>query len=345
MIRAAIDKHFLLMPDSWRAEFSHRLAARVADPRVAAPTRAAILSECEQLVSTGTISMTLVQRVANFFPAAAPPEEAIQEGGRLCATRIEAEVKNLALYAPLSDEEKLTRRSELKAFEREARRVLDERVVGDDRVRGLVAARVAELFQQYSDGIGNPTGIFLNRPLPPGTLREVVEDLEKSFPRERSYVVTGLTGDREADAKKLQEAGVEDLIYDVVVKKTYVPILRASWADQEALKDSIGTSGRILEWADRVEASIRAKAAEQKIEADKLREVLDPPSRVPKPALYRAPGPSPAAPSVGQDPETSPRNSSPASSAPSPFRFGAIVAGFGLVIATLIVIVLRRKPA
>ncbi|HVE43369.1 MAG TPA: hypothetical protein VNM14_26060, partial [Planctomycetota bacterium] len=308
VIRTAVDQHFALMPESWRAEFSHRLAGRVDDPRVAAPTRAAILKECERLIDGGTTALILIQRVAEFFPTAAPPEEVVQEGSRLCAASIEAEFKNLVLYAPLSDEEKAARRSDLKAFERQATQVLDDRIVGDDRIRGMVAARVSELFQQYADGIGNPTGIFLNRPLPAGTLREVADDLEKSFPREKKLLVTGLTGDREADAKKLQESGVDDLIYDVVVRKTYIPLLRASWADQAALKESIETSHKLREWEDAVVESIRAKAAQQKIAADKLRAILDPPSRVPRPPSKNAEAPSKAAAdSPPQAPRSSPR--------------------------------------
>ncbi len=346
VIRAAVDQHFALMPESWRAEFSQRLAGRVDDPRVAAPTRAAIVKECERLIERGATSLTLIQRTAEFFPAAAPPEEAVQEGSRLCAASIDAEFKNLVLYAPLSDEEKAARRSDLAAFQRQAMQVLDERIVGDDRVRGIVAARVSELFQQYADGIGNPMAVLLNRPLPPGTLREVAEDLEKSFPREKKYPVTGLTGDRDADAKVLQESGVDDLIYEVVVSKTYVPLLRASWADQDALKESIATWHRLQEWRRKVEEMIRVKAVQQKIEADKLRAILDPPSRVPRPPT-KNPGPlSKAVPEIRPpSPPVSPAAPETGTAPPRRSRWSVLVVAAALAVVLFVVFRKRAKPA
>ena len=51
-IRTIVDQHFALMPESWRQEFSRRLAGRLDDPRVAASTRDAILKDSDRLIDT-----------------------------------------------------------------------------------------------------------------------------------------------------------------------------------------------------------------------------------------------------------------------------------------------------
>jgi hypothetical protein len=343
VIRSAVDQHFALMPEIWRAEFSRRLAGRIDDPRVAASTRAAVLAQCAEQIEHGTTSLMLIQHAAQFFPAAAPPEETIQEGSRLCAVRIEAELKNMVLYAPLSEAEHAERRSDLKLFEREALRVLDERIVGDDRARGIVAARVAGLFELYAGEIGKPTRILLNRPLPAGTFREVVDELEKSFPREKKYVLTGLTGDRDTDATKLQEQGVDDLIYEVVVGKIYVPLLRASWADQAALKESLAVSPQLQDWELRVRESIRVKASEQKIEADKLRALLDPPSRVPRPVPENSGVAAAGTPPARRDRPQARDGTASSGSASAPRSRGAILAAVALAALATLVLLRRNR--
>jgi hypothetical protein len=304
VIRAAVDQHFALMPESWRQEYSRRLAARLDNPQVAAPMRARILKECERLIDTEAIPLLTVRTTVGTFPAAAPSEESILEGVRICSTAVEATLKNAVLYAPLSEEEKAARRSDLKAIEREATRILDERIVGDDRARGVVAARVAELFRDYDGAIGDPLRPFLNQPLPAAALREMIENVAKAFPKEKKYIVADLKGERDADLQKLREQGVEDLILGVVEQKILAPIYRASWADQAALKEVMSAEERLREWQGTVLEAIRSKATQQKLDADRLRAPQELPFRAPRPTPNVPEGhPSSADPPARQNPK------------------------------------------
>lgn len=345
VIRAAVDEHFAIMPESWRQEYSHRLAARVDDPRVAAATRARILKECEGLIDTKAIPLLTVKTSLRAFPAAAPPEETILEGIRLCSTEVEAILKNAVLYAPLSEEEKAARRADLKTFEREALRILDERIVGDDRARGIIAARVAERFRDYDDAIGDPIRPFLNSPLPPAALREMIDDVEKAFPKEKKYSVTDLKGERDADSQKLRELGVEDLIFGVVVQKILAPIYRASWADPAALKEVLATQERLREWQVTTSEAIRSRAIEQKIEADKLRALLDPPSRVPRPITRANDGPSPGSPAARKDAPKAPDGASSTPAPPASRSRWPIIAAVAAFLVVLLLRLLRRPSA
>jgi hypothetical protein len=345
LIKAAVDQHYALMPQDWRADFARRLASRVDSPGVAGPTRALILRECNRVVEGGTAPMMLIQQAAEFFPSAAPTEETLAEGSRISALSIESIFKNAVLYAPLSDAERQARQSDLKAFEQQAMRIVDERIVGDDRSRNLVSSRIASLFKDYEAGIGDPTRPFLNRPLAAGTLGSIVEDLEKSFPREKKYVVTGLTGDRDADARMLQEQGVDDLIFDVVANRIYTPLVRASWADQNALKEGMLASERLWQWRDKVRESIRAKAVEQKIDLDRLRALLNPPHEIPRPVMKKTETPATgAAPSGQEGPQAGKGPLAVTPSFPRASRW-PVWASAVVVLAVLLFLLLRRKPS
>ena len=345
-IRAVVDQQFALMSEAWRQDFSRRLAGLLDDPRVKAPTRAAILKECDRVIEGAAVPLLMIQSAADVFPAAAPPESVLEEGVRTCAVAIEGIVRNAALYAPLSEEDKAARRSDLKAIERQALRIVDERIVGDDRARGIVADRVAELFRHYETEVGNPIRPFLNRELPAGTLREILEDLEKSFPREKKYSVTGLTGDRDDDTQKLSEQGIDDLIDGVVVRKLYFSIHRASWADPAALKEVMTAEQRLWEWRARAREEILQKARLQKLEESRLRALLDPPSRVPRPIMKTAENPTSPDPSVRKGPQAAGNGSPPGAPAPSPWsglRWPVIAVAAAVLVALLVL--LRRKPA
>jgi len=285
----------------------------------------------------------LIQNAASVFPAAAPPESLLEEGARTCATAIEGVVRNAVLYAPLRDEERAARRSDLKTFERQAMRILHERIVGDDRVRGVVADRVAELFRFYAEAIGSPTQPFLNRALPPDTLREIVEDMERSFPREKKLLVTGLSGDRDADAQKLREQGVDDLIDGVVVRKIYFTLHRASWADPAALKEVMTAEEQLWDWRGKVREQILQKARQQKLDEARLLEALGPASRTRRPVAKKEEPESAGPPPLRSDPPQA-RNGAATTETATSSRSRWPVLAVGAALLAVFLMLLRKRP-
>lgn len=340
-IRKCVDQRYALMSDTWRLDTTRRLAGYLNDPRVVPATRQAVLKEAGALFDSSTALLSDLLRIGADAPLFAPTESSLGKIAGASAEAIDGILKNAARYSPLTPEETAARRVDLKTLEQAALGFVDERIAGDARSRSIVAGKVSELFRDYEKEIGNPTRPFLNLPLPPALLSEALAELEKSFPRGVRLPVAGLTGNAEKDAPLLREQKVEDLIYDVVVRKLYLSVHRASWADPEALKDVIRAEDLVVALFREEEERLFRKSRELQLE-DELRKAL---AGSAKPPSVGRPGPgtSRESPTSAVPKPTPPDTARPVEEGPGRRRGLAVLAL--LVVAGIVWVLLMKSAA
>lgn len=335
-VRRAVDLRFEAMPAAWREAKARAWTARLADPSVSPATRSAVLQGLEAAAERTTRIYASGLRLAARLPEAAPPPERLVEGAEQSAALFDASLRNALAYPPLTPEGRAAAERQVEYFRAAARRLVDERVVGDAHARARVGAEIDGLFDRYRGLIGDPWNPFLNVPPDPERVKAVADGLSAAIPADRRFVLSGLTGRPEDDEARLLESGVSQAVYDVVVLGIYLPLSNASWADRKAFEEVADLEERLLEWKSRLARDMVASAGGPL--PDDLDEAAPPPlpptrQRGDRTAVRTADAP----PDPGRDPV-------PAGDARRPVPW--LVLGLGVAGALVLLVLLRsRRPA
>ena len=252
-LEQALREQFAVLPAEWRSARLERWTRMAQDPRVDPTVRSAVLAEAPHVLGYAASTLRRVQREAAESPERPLTGAQIEEGAKLCADLFENILRNGLRNSVLVDSEKASRAEQLAALEKTALSLIDRQIVGDGYARELVASEISTLFRQYREAIGNPLRPLMNQPLSETFLQEVSTRMAEGIPRDRTYLIEGLTRDPLVDRHRLQELGIEKLIYDVVVLRMYLSISNASWVDREAARKVEELERSLTSWEDRME--------------------------------------------------------------------------------------------